>query len=106
MPTSLQIIEELAKDFKTIAKSEGKWFSKLDNIIKLIVLQVERVKESAKGKEKKAVALELIMDVWDKYLNLKNIPDVFERPVIKFFAGKLIDAAVAFFNKNGTFRHA
>ena len=102
MPSvALQIIEELTKDFKTIGSSGGKWWVRVDKSIKLIVLYVQKFKEKAEGKDKKTLAMDLIMEVWEKYLNLKKIPDIVERPLVKFLASRAIETWVIYYKKEG-----
>ena len=96
-------VETLAKDIKLISQEKLKWSDKIDRSVKLVVLQVEKISGSWKGEDKKALAMAIILDVWEKYLNIKRLHDFIEKPLVRWAADKAIEAAVSLFNRTGVF---
>ncbi len=100
------IIDILDSGIKAIMQTQDAWWKKLWAIVILVVPEVEKFKDIFVGSEKKTIALDLIVKIYFKYINISWIPDTFEEWIVRAIAGVAIDKAVAQFNKSGTFTHA
>ena len=101
----LDAIAKLDGEIKVVLTSKTAWYKKIDGIVRLIVPQVEQIGETWKGTEKKALALELVDDLWFRFVDLKWIPNELEKLILKTAASFAIDSAVRYFNEKGIFKH-
>ena len=101
----LQIVERLDMVIKSILGSKKPWYEKVGKIVEAIVPEIEVIGEDWKGADKKQMALELIEDIYFRYLQSKYIPDFIERVLVNILASKGIDSFVALMNKKGLFVH-
>lgn len=108
----LMAIEKIRASIDGILKQKLNWFDKLKTIITVVVPEVEAVSQKGEnvskltGPEKKQLALEIIDDLWFRYLDSKYVPNFIERMLVGRVASKLIDIIVDKFNKMGIFKHA
>lgn len=105
-------IEKIRASVDGVLKQKLSWFDKLKTIITVVVPEVEAIGQQGEtvakmsGADKKALAMEIIDEVWFRYLDIKYIPNFIEKIIIKNASSKLIDLVVDKFNKMGIFKHA
>lgn len=101
----LDAITKIESEIKLILGSGDKWYQKLDKVARAVVPHVEVIGQGWAGAEKKALALELVNDLWFRYLDIKYIPNFIEKILVNKVASFAIEKAVQFFNEKGIFKH-
>ena len=102
----MAIVNKLDSVIKSILASKQRWYIKVGQIVEAIVPEVEVVGETWAGAEKKSLAMELIEELYFKYLESKYIPNFFEKILVRKVSSFAIDKFVALMNKQGIFKHS
>lgn len=101
----IDVIGRLEEGVKAILNSKGKWWEKLEEVIKIVTPEVEIIGAAWRGSEKKLLAQEIVEDLWFRFLDIKYIPNALERIIVNKVSSFLIDKVVKFFNEKGIFKH-
>ena len=102
----LEVIEQVEGEVKKIKSTGGKWWVILEKVAQLASTQTEKIATiDWTGVEKKEFALNLFEDLWFKYVNIKQIPDFLERPLVHWIASNAIEAFVSLMNSSGKWLH-
>ena len=74
-------------------------------MIKEAIEKVEELSGQMAGKDKKEFVVSLIVEAYEKHIDIPVIPNEWEVIIVRYLAGYLIDKIVAEYNASGKFVH-